>query len=332
MKKFLVFLCVVALFASMCVVASAAETTENPEVYGLWIFNDKVYGHPDWTNESVNFTDEGGSSYVRMFLGSTDPSNSQLELIFYPTTASSPSVTAYRHDWKSGMYITIDFGYEPQSVSAGFYDWLTTNAVMQVCDGSSCPVTDADENGYCDDCGLYIMRSVAPEAPNNWPSAYPLPSTTYDSHTIIKDVSGTTYLYMVDGGTPTIKYLEPASTSGKYRLTFEFPGTYPDYMVFRYQLINGEWAYDSVGTMSSFTFGDPITFVYTDTDVLDASGNVFFPLPLWAEMGQVTQGEMVGLAQTTDGTILILVLCGVGLMALLMVLSLFGKRSLIFRS
>lgn len=96
------------------------------------------------------------------------------------------------------------------------------------------------------------------------------------------------------------------------------------------------WIYD--WSASSYTSVEP-SKTWVSDNVYDADGTLVFegdpnfpvpPLPLWEEVGQVTQGEMVTMNQTLGGTMKVLVPCGVGLMACLAVFVLFGKRSLIF--
>ena len=88
---------------------------------------------------------------------------------------------------------------------------------------------------------------------------------------------------------------------------------------------DGTFAYNGWGTISTSTFapsGEPIAVSN------DIEG--FFPIPLHQVVLGATQGGLVETLPALGGTIPTLVLCGVGLMALLVVLSLFGKRSQIF--
>lgn len=64
---------------------------------------------------------------------------------------------------------------------------------------------------------------------------------------------------------------------------------------------------------------------------LDGDEN-FMAVPLAEIIQGVTEEQLAKTLPALGGTTRILVLCGAGLMASLMVLSLFGKRSLIFRS
>ena len=104
----------------------------------------------------------------------------------------------------------------------------------------------------------------------------------------------------------------------------------------KYKIYGDTWSH--MKSSSSSTFLDYSELVWSSADLI-VDGVVyithdpnFFPIPLWEEMAQVTQGEMTGLLRNLGGTLKVLVLCGVGCLASLVVLSLFGKRSLIYRS
>ena len=108
-----------------------------------------------------------------------------------------------------------------------------------------------------------------------------------------------------------------------------------DYAVYNvyYAYIDGGWVQRQTSQMYADTPSHPtINVLFESTvDVYDESGNVFFsPIPLHQKIMAVAEPALaeMGLA----GTIQILVLCGVGLMALLMVCVLFGKVFNRFRS
>lgn len=90
-------------------------------------------------------------------------------------------------------------------------------------------------------------------------------------------------------------------------------------------------AFTSLGTLSQNTI------LYSSTDVINASdGTVFFQVPpkmeeLYQTIQKVTE-QGLETELTLAGTIRILVLCGVGLIALLMALNLFGKLFNRFRN
>ena len=325
MKKLLPLLLAVIIFVSSfgVITASAAETTEYT-VAGKWTWNTPIDLKPyrNTLNESVSFT-SGGESYnsISVVYLSNDSLRYGTAGSVYTTNASG---------FGQSRYQTIDFGSVPQTVSELFYNFLTAHASFVHCDGSACPASDVNDDMYCDDCGALLFRLAG--VPNGgYPSTLPFPPSDYESYTILVD-DGVTYLYMVNGEEPRIT-ISDVNSSGKRTLTFTMDGAYPQTNIQRYQLINGGWAYDSVNSLRSFTFvADTLNFVYSTVDIYDTTGNRFFPLPLWEMMGQVTQGEMTGLQTETAGTMRILVLCGVGCLALLVVLSLFGKRSLIYRN
>ncbi len=152
------------------------------------------------------------------------------------------------------------------------------------------------------------------------PTPYPiLEDSGYSYAYIVCDSSGLYSLYL--GGSPPSPSTDASFSIGRYE---------------RYNLNNGEWVYQSSSNFG--TILDYDQFVWSSVDMI-LDGVVyfvhdpnFFPIPLWAKVGQVTQGEIPALTQNLGGTMKILALCGVGCLASLVVLKLFGKRSLIYRN
>lgn len=122
----------------------------------------------------------------------------------------------------------------------------------------------------------------------------------------------------------------------------EIPDATTGMAYYRYTLNaeTGEWkvndpSYSSSGIGLSKTY-----VVDSNFDIYDKSGNVAFegggdfftpPPPLAELVLEVTEEELVTVAiPEMVGAMKVLVPCGVGLMALLVGLSLFGKRSLLF--
>ena len=90
---------------------------------------------------------------------------------------------------------------------------------------------------------------------------------------------------------------------------------------------NGGW-----GTMQTYSWGTSIqckTILYSTDDVCDKDGNVVFPLT--PPLKEVTEMALANFQTKTGGVMKILVVCGVGLIALLVGLNLFGKVFAIFQ-
>lgn len=184
-----------------------------------------------------------------------------------------------------------------------------------ICDGSTCPATDMNFDDICDSCGS--------------PLAYNLRVTPKTYEFIIKHSDNLTLKYTY---TETLAGTEMNAVYADDRVTVSFNNPVNHY---QYKLVGDEWeeyaSYPNTYGSHAMSLSETATILSSNLVVYDENGEVFFRNPLWMVTGQVVQGEMKNLTTETAGTMKVLVLCGVGLMALLVVLSLFGKRSLIFR-
>lgn len=151
------------------------------------------------------------------------------------------------------------------------------------------------------------------------------------------------HAFIVESDTSYSLYLIPFAVDGNTSQNLVAPAGYR-----RYDLLNGIWtlAVNSGGSGSAVRLSNLVWASYSINayvDDYDGDGNLdkgvyytynpnFFPNPLYHQVQKVTTETLTKeTLPTMGGTIQILILCGVGLMALLVVLSLFGKRSLIFR-
>jgi hypothetical protein len=205
------------------------------------------------------------------------------------------------------------------------YEWLINNwFYAKVCDGSTCPATDANMDNICDDCGMMfaVLRDydIWPDPYSVWTEAR---QVTFPYCMMYEDVDGNKFLvmsatrpYMQDGGVIII----PDST------------TETTYV--RYSIFGTEWRLNnSYAEGTGIDWGETYTsfnmFDQYDEQLMIPQDTDFFPIPLWMIPSQVTQGKMVALS--VAGTMKVLTLCGVGLMACLMGYVLFGKVLRIFR-
>lgn len=192
-----------------------------------------------------------------------------------------------------------------------------TEPVENVCDGSSCPATDANIDGSCDDCGMTLMSlSRSPVAPD----------VTGSNKNYVMFYSGNVYKYTVY--TSDESYTIRGEEYGARYRTY----TDPSVTVQRYESYDGiNWEQTYTGKTANDYPGEiGYELISSTFDWYTEAGDRFFPVPLWEEVQTVTQGEMGILTSETAGTMRTLVVCGVGLMACLMALSLFGKRWLLF--
>lgn len=326
MKRILSILAVVCLLLALAVPAFADEVQT---VSGVWEFSLELdnsafqdYRYPNTRGENVNFTmNNNVYSYIEFGM-----SGNGAAYIYVGTDLDL--VWTDKNGWYNDDYRIIDFGDTPQPVSDAFYTWLLAIAERHVCDGSTCPASDVNEDNVCDDCGS--------------PLAYNLRNDVYDYNgyyfPVLPSYDNAKYrygfLYHNPTSTQTMLHLStsPVHVDGSSVLLSEKGSR------LAYTLEDGAWVY-----VAEYNFEANATIitnknflvwsthdVYNVAEELIIAGDSNFRFPLWVEMGLVTQGEMT---QVTDlgGMMKLLVLCGVGLMAFLVVLKLFGKRSLLYR-
>lgn len=330
MKKFFIFLSVVVLLTTLSIVSTFASDSASASSYtvsGEWVFNETIT--KTVVSEDVNFT-YNGSYYQRMW------AMSYSEGLNITPVGSSSSTYIYNFEykeWGTSARI-IDFGDTEQVVSADFYNFMLANATPPAppkpteCDGSMCPVGDANHDNYCDDCGL--------------PMVYNLRSTLLDyAHSQI-DLA-------LEGPIPSGKYwlIEKAVTASPN----------PDWQNYNLYISADKFYLDGdtlkAGTGSSLVhksqvWVDSITgdFKFTgwssaDTgnhhfilsNIVDSSHGTsfFFPIPLWMEMEEVGEQTLTQTALPAMGsTMMIVTVSSVGLLALVTALILLSRKLKIF--
>lgn len=311
MKKFSCILLISVMLFSMSVSAFASNTNT---LSGTWYIN-SVNGLNStfFGTQSINFTSNG--KYYDGFYGRESTQ------LCYELADSTDYDFAYDGGWVNEGFRTVNFGTSPQTVSTSFYEWFVGNAEQietPTCNGSICPAHDVNIDGVCDDCGMTLMSLSRSPVP---------PSVTGNNFNSALFYSGTLYKYTVY--TSDDSYTIRGSVYGeRYRADTE-PSSVNVKVFESYDGLNWEQTYDGKSA-SNYPGEVGWELLSSSFSWYDDNGEQFFPVPLWAEVEQVTQGEMVALTTETVGTMKVLVVCGVGLMALLVGLSLFGKRSLLF--
>lgn len=153
------------------------------------------------------------------------------------------------------------------------------------------------------------------------------------SEGVLRDKTGYPYSVLMDGGNQYQVYY----SSSPFYVNGDKVKTDGSYFVYR--SIDGGWAFlsDSSGgiTINKTDVAKSSHDLKNGDGSLFMAGDVtgfFFPMTPLAEMVlEVTEEELVTVTiPEMVGAMKVLVPCGVGLMALLVGLSLFGKRSLIF--
>ena len=226
--------------------------------------------------------------------------------------------------WVEGYWTSDQFLDFPLTRSIDIY-WANYTVVdsngdvvyLVECDGSACPATDVNHDNICDDCGnvlAFSLRSTLLDYAYlhlaNGQSLY----TQDDFWLITENDEGGYTIYLSN---------EPFSYNMSSAVLSSSGTVHASSVITSSSGQNGGrgWTTKTPGTPLSY--GNPVESSH------DIEG--FFPGALWEEMEAVTQGAIVAEQIRLNRTMGILVLCGVGCLALLVVLKIFGARSLIFR-
>lgn len=177
---------------------------------------------------------------------------------------------------------------------------------------------------------IMVVPTFAMSYPNDLPVA---PSDLYSNGSYIIFYATTEKYVLINFDTknPTLQYDDQSYAQPSLMLNTSTKFKW-------YHLIDGVWTYKGEQTVTASGIGtiiaDVKSFKYTTADVYDRnSGELVFPLPLALHqiVGAVAETEAEKLGIQAVGTMGTLTLCGVGCLALLMGLSLFGKVFQIFQ-
>lgn len=344
MKKIsIIALCLVLFLSFATVGASAADyadgngSTATAHLYGVWKWNRTIHFDSltdfnyDVVFRTVGFGSESGDAtlygdYYRMTIGKWMQTRDALIYVSQAPNVSDPNYYAYNiteDTWVYGeesraRYLYFDNIY----VSDDFYNWFTANATESLCDGSLCPVGDSNADGYCDEC-FKRMTTVAETYPV-YPSDLPAPpyiGGTYEREIIIFDDDGVTKLYSyITSGKADNYYVW--GNSNNQEVILEATGPTSEGSGFK--LVNGQWEYSGV-VSGDYTLCTKDDIIYSSVTIQDQNGDDFFPLALWHRILLVTRGAMKAEIPNLVGSISILAILGITLMALLICLPLFGK-------
>ena len=195
-----------------------------------------------------------------------------------------------------------------------------------VCDGETCPVADADANGICDTCGMAVLTRVrVPEPPSNWPELFPMPPGGYDGiskYVLIQPpelpLTQKLYVFTPYEETPVAIWDTTGNPNDRIQVRMYDADANPvNVKRFTYTLNNGEWSLIDSQVVDSTLMGSfSSTIYYSSFTLYNADGTLFFPQPLWTEVGQVAQGEMPTFLTILGQNLTPILLCGIGLLAL----------------
>ena len=115
------------------------NAVEQKEISGKWRFREVLTPPADAFRETVSFL-SGGASFNAMY-AKTIADTTGFGLEYSNITASGGEIVSVYADgeygdlfavsgWVDSGYRTVDFGTEPRTVSAEFYNWLTANATQ----------------------------------------------------------------------------------------------------------------------------------------------------------------------------------------------------------
>lgn len=323
MKKIIIFLSVVCLITTcFTIVTFAEETTSTVIQAGEWIGNESFDQSIRSNIFDFAFTVSGETSEIT-FTGmkwnvSSDVSKTYMTYI----TESGTYVKAYSYgDGWVELYRSITV-LEDTKVSSSQYEWFVSNFTfvpeITECDGSACSVTDTDKDNICDNCGLvlsYNLRSTLLDfAHSEITTAQSQWATGHDYWLIAENGNGSYNIYLSADiftyDSETGKLYADGAIQGQTVVTMD-DGSFG----------SQGWSTQVVGSIS-----------FARSAVVESSHEGFFPRPpLWEEILGVAEGEIQNQTlPNLGGTMMILVVCGISLVALLVLLVLLAKKLRIF--
>ena len=266
------------------------------------------------------------------------PSTHIDEEALYFLTTNFMIYSYINNEWYDIVPITDWYEYDgwiPDNLDDGWYLLLELPPLM--CDGSACNVADHDNNNICDDCGLPFVWSLRNDTYDFNGSYFPTTVELSDGSTstvrevwdIVKTTNGNV-LILSSGdfdGAILYSFSQPLKVSGNnvvngknavgnivtlYKASYTEDGT-------PYWKYNGSSVWKNEGSLVASTSSvlwsaDNINDQYGFAVV---NGDLNFMTPLWEKVEQVTQGMIPTLTTNLGGTFQTLLICSVGLMALL---------------
>lgn len=348
MKKILPLLMAVMLVVSLAVPSMAAVNSYSCSFNGheiplpVTVEFDVLNAPASETGTYISLIKNRTSEIYKLLVGEVP-----LAHVGYPSKAEG--ITVYELTYKpaegwsdpaekgpaSSAYTTYEFiwvNYDLLSGDTLVMSYSPIELLEPVCDGSTCPAADVNYDGICDDCGMtfavgFTGRDIA----------YDLIYDSYERfvsfpYAVIIQFDTGTYrgylsdapIYVDDSSGDEMQYAIRYSSDGNH-IMVAFDGLTPTTFTETTHLADGKIV-------------DYSQLISANYNLSGASGETFdtynpnFRSPLWWMTQQTSQRGAKGLLMEVVGTMKILALCGVGCLALLVVLKLFGKRSLIYRN
>ena len=294
MKKIVTLIICVAVVLAMAVPAFAENTTS-------WLH---AYGSVMW-NEDIDIDIVGTVYYPVEDASSNGVPVYNVVVNGVGKTISYNSTIVYRQDtgWVDDAYRILTFGLQGRYIEA--FQVVLDYFGTILCDGSSCPATDVDNDGVCDDCGSVLMRSVAPSGPSVIYETYngvrlPTISTVwndtgaYTACIIFKDKASDTY-HLIYGSYYDKDYMHyNTAVSGS-------PQTYCSIHNWSwYDLIDDNWTFQTANTNDVICRVETYDLIWANQTIYTDSTreNPFFQLPPTVEAptlaGVITAETLAG--------------------------------------
>lgn len=360
MKKIIAIFCCVLLVVGMVLPFGVYAAEGDVVVKCVWLLsidhhegktdyfvmkNDIVADTGNYLNVYVDFTYEGKQySYISICDLLNEGSFGPIVKFAYEDGVNGSGSPIYKFDtvfngqsMEHGVYnIVLDFG-EGSVVTASNSQGTPEDFVQFLNDNATPGSTENDNNG-----------SYGPEAPeDNVLDSLPMGDFPGYPETLVQLVHNSeAYLYVCQLGGSKYLYMlsKPLHLMSDGYLHYSDDTVYSVYLQF-----NGYWDFDNPNSQGLTAnkgdqFGQPKVILASSQDIpivddygfqtgLYMRGDTNFPppLPLHQVVQGMTENSLVTMKTAMGGTMEILMVCGVGLMACLAVLNLFGKRSLISR-
>lgn len=174
-------------------------------------------------------------------------------------------------------------------------------------------------------CALMLtsgtISAFAMEYPSNLPE---LPENNGSDSYVVYEYHKGVGLLIIDGSDKSGYHVEYKGDNRLY-VTVDH-----DWYLHWYHLEDNEWVFETTynetaNRIVDFGMGTFYSFLYSDIDIYDEEGELFFPLPLAEEIRGVAEETLTAEIPELNKMVLVVVLCGVGCLALVTSLVLFRK-------
>lgn len=326
----------------------AVPTLAEDTITATWHADDIDFANAPLGNYSFSITISGKTYTSIEFKKETR--GGELQIYIYGISSNGTRLSIGNWDaqgvYESGADLSVvsfaNFSHEELQVINYYF---TPN----LCDGSSCPATDLNEDNICDDCGKPLTYSLRNDTYSFNGYSFPRTMELEDGSTVdifdYWEQLGGLYNFVILSRTgnfesalfylvaPNVEFINGnAVTAVEDTNIILFKPSFTD---------DGTpyWKYEATdiwGTKGALlapkdqVLWSAKTILSGDSNPDIIKGDPNFMIPLWEMVEKVTQGEMPKMTESLVGSVTLLTACGIGLLALLVVLVLLRRKSLIF--